>query len=139
MLVETKRNNRKGYKDPTIIYQYVTDRKKGLILKKPLYVLEREKTFKLVRQKGTSYFDYKTKTVLKRDETGIILYDDFLKRSYLYLLSDDDNKARELFSEHFENLKATEKKRLEKAQTEYNHNCAKIDCLALIDIREVTK
>lgn len=136
MIIETKRKRSK-YKDTIIIWEYQTNRVSGLIEKTPIYVIEREKTFKIVAQKGVRYFSYRFKSILKREETGIVLKSDFQNDSYLYLLSNDDNKAKELFSEHFEQLKDKEKNKLAQAQAEYNREIALIDCLSLLEIREV--
>lgn len=136
MIIETKRKRSK-YKDTTIIWEYQTNRVSGLIEKTSIYVIEREKTFKILNQKGVRYFSYRFKSILKREETGIVLKSDFQNDSYLYLLSNDDNKAKELFSEHFEQLKDKEKNKLAQAQAEYNREIALIDCLSLLEIREV--
>lgn len=136
MIIETKRKRSK-YKDTIIIWEYQTNRVSGLIEKTPIYVIEREKTFKILAQKGVRYFSYRFKSILKREETGIVLKSDFQNDSYLYLLSNDDNKAKELFSEHFEQLKDKEKNKLAQAQAEYNREIALIDCLSLLEIREV--
>lgn len=136
MIIETKRKMSK-YKDTIIIWEYQTNRVSGLIEKTPIYVIEREKTFKILAQKGVRYFSYRFKSILKREETGIVLKSDFQNDSYLYLLSNDDNKAKELFSEHFEQLKDKEKNKLAQAQAEYNREIALIDCLSLLEIREV--
>lgn len=136
MIIETKRK-RRVYKDPIIIWEYQTNRVSGLIEKTPIYVIEREKSFKIVVQKGVKYFSYRIKSVLKREETGIVLKSDVQNDSYLYLLSNDDTKAKELFSEHFEQLKDKERNKLAQAQAEYNREIAIIDCLSLLEIREV--
>lgn len=136
MIIETKRK-RRTYKDPITIYEYQTNRLKGIIEKNHIYVIEREKSFKIVAQKGVRYFSYRFKSVLKREETGIVLKSDSQKDSYLYLLSDDDNKAKELFKEHFEKLKEQEKNKLAQAQSKYNRECAILDCLSLLEIRGV--
>lgn len=136
MIIETKRKRSK-YKDPIIIWEYQTNKEKGIIEKTPIYVIEREKSFKIVAQKGARYFSYRVKSVLKREETGIVLKSDIQNDSYLYLLSDDDNKAKELFSEHFEQLKDKEKNKLAQSQANYNREIAILDCLSLLEIREV--
>lgn len=138
MIIETKRKRSK-YKDPIIIWEYQTNRVSGIIEKTPIYVIEREKSFKIIAQKCVRYFSYRIKSVLKREETGIVLKSNFQNDSYLYLLSDDDNKAKELFSEHFEQLKDKEKNKLAQAQASYNREIALIDCLSLLEIREVEK
>lgn len=136
MIIETKRKHR-VYKDPIIIYEYKTNRQTGIIEKTPIYVFERAKSFIIAKQKGKFYFNYRCKSILKKEETGIALYTDVPNRSYLYLLTDDDNKAKELLSEHFEQLKDYEKNKLAQSQTKYNHECAILDCLSLLEIREV--
>lgn len=136
MIIETKRKRSK-YEDPVIIWEYHTNRKRGIIEKNPIYVIEREKSFKIVAQKDVKYFSYRIKSVLKKEETGIVLKSDYQSNSYLYLLSNDDNKAKELFSEHFEQLKDKEKNKLAQAQAKYNREIALIDCLSLLEIREV--
>lgn len=134
MIIETRKRGR-VYKDPIIIWEYQTNRKRGIIEKTPIYVYERAKTYFIAKQKGKGYFSYRVKSILKKEETGIVLYTDLLNCSYLYLLSDDDNKAKELFSEHFEQLKEQEKNKLTKAQAKYNRECAILDCLSLLEIR----
>lgn len=134
MIIETKRKHR-VYKDPIIIYEYETRRKMGIISKKPIYVLERENSFKIVPQKGARYFSYRSKSTLKKEESGIVLWSDLQYRSYLYLLADDDNKAKELFSEHFEQLRKEEKNKLAQAKAKYNREIAILDCLSLLEIR----
>lgn len=136
MIIETKRK-RRVYKDPIIIYEYQTIRKRGIIEKTPVYVYERPKSYLIARQKGKRYFSYKIRSIFKKEDTGIVLKTDLPNKSYLYLLSDDDNKAKELFSEHFEQLKDKERNKLAKAQAKYNHEIAIIDCLSLLEIREV--
>ena len=138
MIIETKRKHR-VYKDPILIYEYRTIRYRGIIEKKPIYVIEREKSFKIVAQKGIRYFSYRTKSILKKEDTGIVLKTDFPNKSYLYLLSDDDNKAKELFKEHFEQLKEKERNKLAQSQANYNREIAVLDCLSLLEIREVEK
>lgn len=64
---------------------------------------------------------------------------DVQNNSYLYLLSNDDNKAKELFKEHFEQLKEKERNKLSQAQAKYNREIALLDCLSLLEIREVEK
>lgn len=135
MIIETKRKHR-VYKDPIIIYEYQTNREKGLIEKTPIYVIEREKSFKIVAQKGIRYFTYRFKSILKKEESGIVLKNDTTNKSYLYLLADDDNKAKELFSEHFEQLRKEEKNKLAQAKAKYNREIAILDCLSLLEIRE---
>lgn len=136
MIIETKKKRSK-YKDPIIIWEYQTNREKGIIEKTHFYVIERAKSFKFIEQKGYRYFNYGFRTVLGKEETGIVITHPYQSNSYLYLLSDDDNKAKELFSEHFEKLKEEEANKLTQAQTRYNHECAILDCLSLFDIREV--
>ena len=136
MIIETKRKRSKD-KDPIIIWEYETKRKRGIITKKPIYVIEREKSFKIVPQKGCKYFSYRFKSILKKEESGIVLKYDLQGRSYLYLLSDDDNKAKELFSEHFEQLRKEEKNKLAQSQANYNREIAILDYLSLLEIREV--
>ena len=136
MIIETKRK-RRVYKDPILIYEYQTNRNRGFIEKTPLYVIEREKSFKIVAQKGTRYFSYRFKSILKKEESGIVLKSTLQNNSYLYLLSDDDNKAKELFEEHFIKLKEQEKNKLAQAQANYNSECSILDCLSLLEIREV--
>lgn len=136
MIIETKRKH-KVYKEPILIYEYQTNRNRGFIEKTPLYVIEREKSFKIVAQKGIRYFSYRFKSILKKEESGIVLKSPLQNNSYLYLLSDDDNKAKELFEEHFTKLKEQEKNKLAQAQSIYNRECAILDCLSLLEIREV--
>lgn len=136
MIIETKRKH-SVYKDPIIIWEYQTNRENGIIEKTPIYVYERVKSYIIAKQKGKGYFSYRCKSILKKEETGIALYTDVPNRSYLYLLTDDDNKAKELLSEHFEQLKDYEKNKLAQSQTKYNHECAILDCLSLLEIREV--
>lgn len=136
MIIETKRKH-KVYKEPILIYEYQTNRNRGFIEKTPLYVIEREKSFKIVAQKDIRYFSYKFKSILKKEESGIVLKSPLQNNSYLYLLSDDDNKAKELFEEHFTKLKEQEKNKLAQAQSIYNRECAILDCLSLLEIREV--
>lgn len=136
MIIETKRKH-KVYKEPILIYEYQTNRNRGFIEKTPLYVIEREKSFKIVAQKDIRYFSYKFKSILKKEESGIVLKSPLQNNSYLYLLSDDDNKAKELFEEHFTKLKEQEKNKLTQAQSIYNRECAILDCLSLLEIREV--
>lgn len=136
MIIKTKRKH-KVYKEPILIYEYQTNRNRGFIEKTPLYVIEREKTFKIVAQKDIRYFSYKFKSILKKEESGIVLKSPLQNNSYLYLLSDDDNKAKELFEEHFTKLKEQEKNKLVQAQSIYNRECAILDCLSLLEIREV--
>lgn len=138
MIIETKRKCR-VYKDPIIIYEYKTNRKRGIIEKREIYVIEREKSFKIVAQKGIRCFSYKSKSILKKEESGIVLWNDLTGRSYLYLLSDDDNKAKEFFLEHFEQLKNEEENKLAQAQSKYNREIAILDCLSLLEIREDKK
>lgn len=135
MIIETKRKHR-VYKDPIIIYEYETRRKMGIISKKPIYVLEREKSFKIVPQKGVRYFSYRNSFILKKKDTGIVLVNNSSRNSYLYLLADDDNKAKELFLEHFNQLRYVEKNKLAQAQAIYNREIANLDCLSLLEIRE---
>lgn len=135
MIIETKRK-RRTYKDPIIIYEYETDRNRGIIEKREIYVIEREKSFKIVAQKGIRYFSYRFKSILKKEESGIVLKSSYQNNSYLYLLADDDNKAKELFLEHFEQLKNEEKNKLAQAQSKYNREIAILDCLSLLEIRE---
>lgn len=135
MIIETKRKHR-VYKDPIIIYEYETRRKMGIISKKPIYVLEREKSFKIVPQKGARYFSYRNSFILKKKDTGIVLVNNSSRNSYLYLLADDDNKAKELFLEHFNQLRDVEKNKLAQAQAIYNCEIANLDCLSLLEIRE---
>lgn len=134
MIIETRKRGR-VYKDPIIIWEYQTNRKRGIIEKTPIYVYERAKSYIIAKQKGKGYFSYRVKSILKKEETGIVLYTDLLNSSYLYLLSDDDNKAKELFSEHFEQLKEQEKNKLAQSQAKYNRECAILDCLSLLEIR----
>lgn len=136
MIIETKRKH-KVYKEPILIYEYQTNRNRGFIEKTPLYVIEREKSFKIVAQKGIRYFSYRFKSILKKEESGIVLKSPLQNNSYLYLLSDDDNKAKELFEEHFTKLKEQEKNKLAQAQSIHNRECAILDCLSLLEIREV--
>lgn len=138
MIIETKRK-RRVYKDPIIIYEYQTIRKRGIIEKTPIYVYERPKSYLIAKQKGKGYFSYRIRSTLKKEETGIVLKNDFLNKSYLYLLSDDDNKAKELFKEHFEQLKEEERNKLAQSQANYNREIAVLDCLSLLEIREVEK
>lgn len=135
MIIETKRK-RMVYKDPIIIYEYQTNRNRGFIEKTPIYVIEREKSFKIVAQKGIRYFTYRFKSILKKEESGIILKSPLQSNSFLYLLTDDDDKARELFSEHFDKLKEEEKNKLAQAKAIYNREIAVLDCLSLLEIRE---
>lgn len=135
MIIETKRK-RRTYKDPIIIYEYQTNRNRGFIEKTPIYVIEREKSFKIVAQKGIRYFTYKYRSILKKEESGIVLKSPLQNNSYLYLLSDDDNKAKELFEEHFIKLKEQEKNKLAQAQANCNREIAILDCLSLLEIRE---
>lgn len=136
MIIETRKRGR-VYKDPIIIWEYQTNRENGIIEKTPIYVYERAKSYIIAKQKGKGYFSYRYKSILKKEETGIALYTDVPNRSYLYLLTDDDNKAKELFSEHFEQLKDYEKNKLAQAQAKYNRECAILDCLSLLEIRGV--
>lgn len=136
MIIETKRK-RDTYKEPIIIWEYQTNRENGIIEKTPIYVIEREKSFKIIKQKGHRYFNYGFRTFLGKKESGIVLTHPHQNNSYLYLLSDDDNKAKELFSEHFNKLREEEANKLSEAQTRYNHECAILDCLSLFEIREV--
>lgn len=135
MIIETKKK-RRVYKDPIIIYEYQTNRNRGFIEKTPIYVIEREKSFKIVAQKGIRYFTYRFKSILKKEESGIVLKSPLQNNSFLYLLSDDDDKARELFSEHFDKLKDEEKNKLAQAKAIYNREIAVLDCLSLLEIRE---
>jgi uncharacterized protein YydD (DUF2326 family) len=135
MIIETKRKHR-VYKDPIIIYEYQTNRNRGFIEKTPIYVIEREKSFKIVSQKGIRYFTYRFKSILKKEESGIVLKSPLQNNSFLYLLADDDDKARELFSEHFDKLKEEEKNKLAQAKAIYNREIAVLDCLSLLEIRE---
>lgn len=135
MIIETKRK-RRTYKEPIIIYEYQTNRNRGFIEKTPIYVIEREKSFKIVAQKGIRYFTYKFKSILKKEESGIVLKSPIQNNSFLYLLADDDNKAKELFLEHFDKLKEEEKNKLELAKVLYNREIAILDCLSLLEIRE---
>lgn len=135
MIVETKK--RRAYKDPILIYEYQTNRERGIIEKTPIYVYERDKTYLIAKQKGKNYFSYRVKSILKKKETGIILYNDMLNRSYLYLLTDDDNKASELFKKHFEYLKQNECNKLAYAKQSYNREIAMLECLELMEFREV--
>ena len=135
MIIETKRK-RRTYKDPIIIYEYQTNRNRGFIEKTPIYVIEREKSFKIVAQKGIRCFTYKYRSILKKEESGIVLKSPLQNNSYLYLLSDDDNKAKELFEEHFIKLKEQEKNKLAQAQANCNREIAILDCLSLLEIRE---
>lgn len=135
MIIETKRK-RMVYKDPIIIYEYQTNRNRGFIEKTPIYVIKREKSFKIVAQKGIRYFTYRFKSILKKEESGIILKSPLQNNSFLYLLTDDDDKARELFSEHFDKLKEEEKNKLAQAKAIYNREIAVLDCLSLLEIRE---
>lgn len=136
LIIET-RKNRRVYKDPIILWEYQTNRKKGIIEKTPIYCYERAKSYLIAKQKGKGYFSYKVKSILKKEETGIVLYTDMPNKSYLYLLADDDNKASELFIEHFESLKKAEAKMLELATRKYNKEIAVLDCLELMEFREV--
>lgn len=138
MIIETKRK-RRVYKDPIIIYEYKTNRQMGIIEKTPIYVFERAKSFLIAKQKGKFYFNYRCKSILKKEETGIVIREDFSKISYLYLLADDDNKASELFKEHFEQLKKIEKDRLDEARLFYYKELAILECLALMEIKEEEK
>lgn len=138
MIIETKRKHR-VYKDPIIIYEYKTNRQMGIIEKTPIYVIERANSFKIVPQKGKFYFNYRCKSILKKEETGIVIREDSSKVSYLYLLADDDNKASELFIEHFEQLKKIEKDRLDEAKLFYYKELAILECLALMEIKEEEK
>lgn len=135
MIIETKRK-RRTYKDPIIIYEYETDRIRGIIEKREIYVIERGKSFKIIAQKGIRYFTYRCKSILKKEETGIVLKGPIQNNSFLYLLADDDSKAKELFSEHFEKLKKEEADKLAHAQSKYNSEIAVLDCLSLLEIRE---
>ena len=135
MIVETKRKHR-VYRDPIIIYEYQTIRESGFIEKTPIYVIERANSFKIVAQKGIRYFSYRFKSILRKEESGIVLRSPLQNNSFLYLLADDDNKAKELFSEHFEQLKKEEKRKLAQAQSKYNREIAILDCLSLLEIRE---
>lgn len=135
MIIETKRK-RRTYKEPILIYEYQTNRNRGFIEKTPIYVIEREKSFKIVAQKGIRYFTYKFKSILKKEESGIVLKSPIQNNSFLYLLADDDNKAKELFLEHFDKLKEEEKNKLELAKVFYNREIAILDCLSLLEIRE---
>lgn len=138
MIIETKRKHR-VYKDPIIIYEYKTNRQMGIIEKTPIYVFDRAKSFLIAKQKGKFYFNYRCKSILKKEETGIVIREDFSKVSYLYLLADDDNKAKELFLEHFEQLKKIEKDRLDEARLFYYKELAILECLALMEIKEEEK
>lgn len=138
MIIETKRK-RRVYKDPIIIYEYKTNRQMGIIEKTPIYVFERAKSFLIAKQKGKFYFNYRCKSILKKEETGIVIREDFSKVSYLYLLADDDNKASELFKEHFEQLKKIEKDRLDEARLFYYKELAILECLALMEFKEEEK
>lgn len=138
MIIETKRK-RRVYKDPIIIYEYKTNRQMGIIEKTPIYVFERAKSFLIAKQKGKFYFNYRCKSILKKEETGIVIRENFNKVSYLYLLADDDNKASELFIEHFEQLKKIEKDRLDEAKLFYYKELAILECLALMEIKEEEK
>ena len=138
MIIETKRK-RRVYKDPIIIYEYKTNRQMGIIEKTPIYVFERAKSFLIAKQKGKFYFNYRYRSILNKEETGIVIREDFSKVSYLYLLADDDNKASELFTEHFEQLKKIEKDRLDEAKLFYYKELAIIDYLALMEIKEEEK
>ena len=135
MIVETKRKHR-VYRDPIIIYEYQTNRERGFIEKTPIYVMERANSFKIVAQKGIRYFSYRFKSILKKEESGIVLKSPLQNNSFLYLLSDDDSKAKELFLEHFDKLKEEEKNKLEQAKVFYNREIAVLDCLSLLEIRE---
>lgn len=135
MIIETKRKHR-VYKDPIIIYEYQTNRDRGFIEKTPIYVIERANSFKIVPQKGILYFSYRFKSILKKEESGIVLKSPLQNNSFLYLLSDDDSKAKELFLEHFDKLKEEEKNKLEQAKVFYNREIAVLDCLSLLEIRE---
>jgi hypothetical protein len=135
MIIETKRK-RRTYKEPILIYEYQTNRNRGFIEKTPIYVIEREKSFKIVAQKGIRYFTYKFKSILKKEESGIVLKSPIQNNSFLYLLADDDNKAKELFLEHFDKLKEEEKNKLELAKVFCNREIAILDCLSLLEIRE---
>lgn len=135
MIIETNRK-RRTYKEPILIYEYQTNRNRGFIEKTPIYVIEREKSFKIVAQKGIRYFTYRFKSILKKEESGIVLKSPLQNNSYLYLLSDDDNKAKELFKEHFEQLKEKERNKLTQSQANYNREIAVLDCLSLLEIRE---
>lgn len=136
MIIETKRKHR-VYKEPIIIWEYQTNRERGIIEKTPIYVYERPNTYLIAKQNGKRYFSYKVKSILKKKEIGIVLYADMLNRSYLYLLSDDDNKASELFKEHFEALRQNESNKLAYAKQSYNREIAILDCLELMEFREV--
>lgn len=138
MIIETKRK-RRTYKEPIIIYEYKTNRNRGFIEKTPIYVIEREKSFKIVAQKGIRYFTYKFKSILKKEESGIVLKSPSQNNSFLYLLADDDNNAKELFLEHLDKLKEEEKNRLAHAQSKYNREINILDCLSLLEIREDKK
>lgn len=135
MIIETKRK-RSTYKEPILIYEYQTNRNRGFIEKTPIYVIEREKSFKIVAQKGIRCFTYKYRSTLKKEESGIVLKSPLQNNSFLYLLADDDSKAKELFSEHFEKLKKEEADKLAQAQSKYNREITILDCLSLIEIRE---
>lgn len=136
MIIETRKRGR-IYKEPITIWEYQTNRKRGIIEKTHIYVYERAKSYLIAKQKGKGYFSYRVKSILKKEETGIVLYTDLPNKSYLYLLTDDDNKAKELFSEHFEQLKDYEKNKLAQAQAKYNRECTILDCLSLLEIKEV--
>lgn len=136
MIIETKRK-RMVYKDPILIYEYQTNRKRGIIEKTPIYVYERDKSYKIVSQKGVKYSSYNASSIIKKKDIGIILYNYQRSNAYLYILSDDDNKAKEFFSEYFEQQKKQEKNKLAQAQSIYNRECAILDCLSLLEIREV--
>lgn len=136
MIIETKRS-RKTYKDPIILWEYQTNRKKGIIEKTHIYCYERAKSYLIAKQKCKGYFSYKVKSILKKEETGIVLHTDLPNKSYLYLLTDDDKKAGELFLEHFDSMKKAESKMLELATRKYNNEIAKLELLSLMEIREV--
>lgn len=138
MIIETRKRGR-IYKEPIIIWEYQTNRKRGIIEKTPIYVYERPKSYLIAKQKGKGYFSYKVKSILKKEDTGIVIKTDFPNKSYLYLLSDDDNKASELFIEHFEQLKKIEKDKLEKAKLFYYKELATLECLELMEFKEEEK
>lgn len=68
MIVETRRK-RNTYKDPIIIWEYQTNREKGIIEKVPFYVIERAKSFKFIKQKGYKYFNYGHRSILGKKES----------------------------------------------------------------------
>lgn len=135
MIIETKRK-RNIYRDPVLIYEYKTNRKRGIIEKTAIYAIEREKSFKFIAQKGVNGFSYRNSFIIKKKDTGIVLVNNSSRNSYLYLLSDDDNKAKELFLEHFNQLRDVEKNKLAQAKAKYNREIAILDCLSLLEIRE---